>query len=528
MTFLAAARSSRVFASAVVLAALFLARPVPVAAQAVLGTYSWQLQPFCNTVVLQVTQEGATYRLAGWEDTCGAVARQPVQGTVAVNGDGSVGFLLVSASTGATPVTTTVRFNPATLGGPWTDSAGNSGTFAFGVAGGGPVRPLGSGGLAPASVTSTTIVDGSINSVDVNSTQVQLRVAGACPAGQAMRAVNADGTVACQPTNVAQVVWVATSGAGFTSVQAAVNSITDASSAKPYVVMVAPGVYDEPGGVTLKNFVRLVGSGREVTTIRCACGAATSTGAGVATVRIEGLVTTEVADLTIVNTGGGAHGAAVLVSGAFASPVRLTRLAAVSSGAGSNGYGVALVDSSSTIEQVRVTVSGAITRGIDVNGTSTPVIDGATVVVSGTTGSLAGIFIAGVGTTAVRNVNVTVSGSNPIAMFMGTDATVENAVLTASGPSVPYGALIFGSTVTMRGVTITSTSTTAGTAYGLRNNFSTAALTVHGSSVTGNPSVDRLSGGTARIANTQLTGATAGAPTCFSVYSATFTTFTCT
>jgi len=47
-------------------------------------------------------------------------------------------------------------------------------------------------------VNSAMIVDGSIGAVDVNPSQVQLRVSGSCATGSSIRAVGADGNVTCQ------------------------------------------------------------------------------------------------------------------------------------------------------------------------------------------------------------------------------------------------------------------------------------------------------------------------------------------
>ena len=67
----------------------------------------------------------------------------------------------------------------------------------------------------------------------------------------------------------AHVVWVAASGGDFTTVTAALNSITDNSSTNQYVIKVAPGTYTEPNGISLKDYVDIEGSGQDVTTITC-------------------------------------------------------------------------------------------------------------------------------------------------------------------------------------------------------------------------------------------------------------------
>jgi len=36
------------------------------------GSFRWQLQPFCNVLTLNVTQSGAIYTLDRFEDQCGA------------------------------------------------------------------------------------------------------------------------------------------------------------------------------------------------------------------------------------------------------------------------------------------------------------------------------------------------------------------------------------------------------------------------------------------------------------------------
>jgi hypothetical protein len=67
------------------------------------------------------------------------------------------------------------------------------------------------------SVTTTSIVDGTIGTADINATQIQRRVTGSCAAGQYVRIVNQDGTVTCgADANAGGTVTSIATGAGLT------------------------------------------------------------------------------------------------------------------------------------------------------------------------------------------------------------------------------------------------------------------------------------------------------------------------
>jgi len=163
------------------------------------GTFRWQLQPYCNIVTLTVTQTGGIFTLDGFDDQCDGATRAPVTGMAVPNPDGTVEIgLSIVSSPGAAPVHVAVPIGLATLGGPWKDSAGNAGMFAF-------TRDQGTGG-SPRPATAT------LGAVAINPSQVQLRVSGDCPAGQVMQRINQDGTVACAalPTSSGDVTGVTT------------------------------------------------------------------------------------------------------------------------------------------------------------------------------------------------------------------------------------------------------------------------------------------------------------------------------
>ena len=75
-----------------------------------LGTFRWQLQPYCNVLTVAVTQVGSVYRVEGTDDQCGAATSASVIGTAFQNPNGSIGFgLNVVAAPGGTPRRSTRR-----------------------------------------------------------------------------------------------------------------------------------------------------------------------------------------------------------------------------------------------------------------------------------------------------------------------------------------------------------------------------------------------------------------------------------
>jgi hypothetical protein len=106
-----------------------------------LGTFRWQQQPYCNILTLHVIFEGENYTLDGTDDLCGAAQKASVTGLAYLNPDGSVGLGLTIVAPDAAALHLNVTLSMASLGGPWTDSAGNAGTFVFTPAAGVPGSP---------------------------------------------------------------------------------------------------------------------------------------------------------------------------------------------------------------------------------------------------------------------------------------------------------------------------------------------------------------------------------------------------
>ncbi len=139
------------FRSFVLIAAVTAAAPVM---GQPLGTFQWQLQPFCNILHITATQQGAVYTLDGYDDQCGAERRAPLVGVATPNPDGTLelGLHIVTAPS-ARPLVVAATIATGTGNGTWTDSAGNQGAFALGASAAGAARPPAPVAVIPAAIS---------------------------------------------------------------------------------------------------------------------------------------------------------------------------------------------------------------------------------------------------------------------------------------------------------------------------------------------------------------------------------------
>lgn len=178
----------------------------PAGAQS-LGVFSWQVQPYCNRITGVVTQVAGVYTFDAYDDVCGAAQRVPVTGTLTPNPDGTIEVGLAQIGASGVALHTTARISLPGASGTWRDSQGLVGAFVLAGNTGGSGRPSPSAAVADGSITgaklaadavdASKIAPGAVGAADIDTTEVQRRVSGACPALQLMTGVNADGSVTC-------------------------------------------------------------------------------------------------------------------------------------------------------------------------------------------------------------------------------------------------------------------------------------------------------------------------------------------
>ncbi len=95
------------------------------------------------------------------------------------------------------------------------------------------------------------------------------------------------------------IVTVAKSGGDFTDLQKAIDSITDANWARPYLIVIGPGLYKVEQTITMKPWVSITGSGQKVTTLWGNIGSDSTENAAI----IQGASDVELTNITIANLG---------------------------------------------------------------------------------------------------------------------------------------------------------------------------------------------------------------------------------
>jgi len=258
------------------------------------------------------------------------------------------------------------------------------------------------------------------------------------------------------------VVIVAKSGGDFTSIQAALDSISDASDSNHYLVWVAPGVYTER--VTMKPYVDIEGAGELATKITFTGSTSGSTGT------VVGANNAELRFLTVENTGGARYATAIYNNNA--SP-RLTHVTASASG-GDENRGVDNHSSAPTMTDMVISVKGVNSINVGVaNSVSSPAtIRGSTISASGgsdnrgvdnhsSSATIQGSTIsASDGNLNWGVINFAFSGSYTVTVsncqVMGSTNTINNDAeyTTLIGASQLSGGAVFlgGGTVTCAGV----------------------------------------------------------------------------
>lgn len=177
------------------------------------------------------------------------------------------------------------------------------------------------------------------------------------------------------------IITVAKQNGDYTDPVKAVSEISDASESNPYLVIIAPGVYELTATLVMQEYVSIAGAGQNATFLT---GAISTPVGDVTSAMISGSSHATLSDLSVTNTGTSAFAYAVYNNGT--SP-HMERITAAASGA-TNSYAVYNRSSSSpTMIQVTATASGGSANCGVYNVSSDPTMYQVTATASGGTTS---------------------------------------------------------------------------------------------------------------------------------------------
>jgi len=267
-------------------------------------------------------------------------------------------------------------------------------------------------------------------------------------------------------TSTQNMVIVAKSGGDYTTVTAALASITTASNTNRFLIYVAPGVYNE--SVTMKEYVDIEGAG-ELTTKITSSGN-TLVGANYAELRF----------LTVESTGGSTYAIAILND---ATSPTLTHITAHASGGthnwgvlnrnnsgptmrnvtaiaygGTNSYGVQNLSSASILMTDVTTRAAGGTNNYGVDNDTTMDVTMTNVTTSAYSGTKCyGVYNSFSDNLTMTNVNITAQScttSNYGVVNEGCSPTMTNVIIDAGNGTYNYGVFNYSSYPRMTNVTV--------------------------------------------------------------------------
>lgn len=309
----------------------------------------------------------------------------------------------------------------------------------------------------------------------------------------------------------ANTIIVAKSGGDFTTISAALSSITDTpSETNAYLIRVMPGIYTER--VTMKSYVDIEGSGELTTKITQPGSASDTTGT------VVGAANAEMRSLTVENTGGAAYATAI-----YNAP-RLAFITVNVSGGTLVNYGIRYA---APMHDVTITATGGSDAvGMSVNSASgyKPLITNVVITASGATSVNRGIYG---GSEILQNAIISVSGGNRsegiLSEAVQSSPTLTGVTITVSGATTHnYGVFgVFALNTVLRDCVISATGTSS---YGVWSMGlppePTHTLVITGSQISGTTGSVYSTSVTTKIGATQLGGGAASGTTltCAGVY----------
>jgi len=223
---------------------------------------------------------------------------------------------------------------------------------------------------------------------------------------------------------LSQVITVSKANGDFKNPVAAVNSITDASEDKPYLVVIGPGVYTLEQRLDMKDYVSISGSGEKVTKLVGTQGAAFPDQRSALVQGAPTSFTAMLSDMTIENSSD-----ETITTGIY-NPVNLSNVTILATGTQAN-RGIYHENTffqmkNSTVQALGGTGSTGIFSLSSSGGIGGPVIDNSTIVAVDTRfiPSSVGVRLVGGSVLQMSHSKIEIAGADAIRMDTSSDRAI--------------------------------------------------------------------------------------------------------